>query len=70
MSRTFVKEGKNQDWSAVAKYQVLWTGQFNTPEIMHQTNDLLDAVRWLSNRKDEGLELRDAEGILIAKSIA
>lgn len=70
MSRAFVKEVGDKSWSGSAEYQVVWSEQPNTPEVMHETNDLLDAVRWLANREDKGLELRDAAGVLIAKSIA
>lgn len=70
MSRAFVKELGVKDWSVSAEYQVLWNEQPHTPEVMHETDDLLDAVRWLASREDKGLELRDAAGVLIAKSIA
>ena len=70
MSRAFVKEDAGSRWEAPAApraYRVLWTGD-DRPEALHETDDLLDALRWLAQRDRPGFELRDRAGTLLATS--
>ena len=72
MSRAFVKEDEGSPWMApkpVRAYRVLWTGDAQ-PEVLRETDDLLDALRWLSERARPGFELRDQAGSLRATSAA
>ncbi|GHF46220.1 hypothetical protein HNQ07_002369 [Deinococcus metalli] len=69
MSRAFVKEDDGNRWEApptARAYRVLWRGE--RPEVMRETDDLLDALRWLSARQRPGFELRDRAGVLLATS--
>ncbi|PNY81915.1 hypothetical protein [Deinococcus koreensis] len=75
MSRAFVKEEEGVRWSApepVRAYRVLWTGDVSpgSPEVLRETDDLLDALRWIAEREKPGFELRDREGALLATSDA
>ncbi|GGM19032.1 hypothetical protein GCM10010841_28950 [Deinococcus aerophilus] len=50
-------------------YRVVWTGDAR-PEVMRETDDLLDALRWLAGRSRPGFELRSADGELLATNAA
>ena len=68
MSRAFVKEDGGERWSPPGTphaYRLVWPG-VNGPETVHQTDDLLGALRWLAARDRPGFELRDREGVLLA----
>lgn len=70
MSRAFVKEEEGSRWempAAPGEYRLLWTGDV-PPEVLRETDDLLDALRWLSARERPGFELRDRAGALLARS--
>ncbi len=72
MSRAFVKEEAGAPWTPPAAphaYRVVWTGNAQ-PEVMRETNDLLDALRWLAGRSRPGFELRGAGGELLATNAA
>lgn len=69
MSRAFVKESDGEPWTAPETplaYRVIWTGTPDHPEVLRETDDLLDALHWLSARPQPGFELRDAQGTLLA----
>ncbi|GGL89419.1 hypothetical protein GCM10010840_29410 [Deinococcus aerolatus] len=78
MSRAFVKEEAGAPWtppSTPRAYRIVWTGDAvpggpQQPEVMRETDDLLDALRWLSDRPRPGFELRDADGELLATNAA
>ncbi|MDV6373575.1 hypothetical protein [Deinococcus arenicola] len=77
MSRAFVKEEAGAPWTpptAPRAYQVVWTGGVGggvaAPEVMRETDDLLDALRWLVARPRPGFELRGVEGELLATNAA
>ncbi|WP_309573071.1 hypothetical protein [Deinococcus sp.] len=70
MSRAFVKEEGGSRWEAPEaprEYRLLWTADV-TPEVLRETDDLLDALRWLAARERAGFELRDRMGTLLATS--
>ncbi len=78
MSRAFVKEEAGVPWtppSTPRAYRIVWTGGAvpggsEQPEVMRETDDLLDALRWLSARRRPGFELRGADGELLATNAA
>lgn len=78
MSRAFVKEEAGAPWTpptAPRAYRVVWTGDAASsatasPEVMRETDDLLDALRWLAARPRPGFELRGADGELLATNAA
>lgn len=65
MSRAFVKEDGPTRWEPVqaGAYRVRATGD---PEVIYQGDDLLALLHWLETRRQAGLELRDAAGLLLA----
>ncbi|GAA5513235.1 hypothetical protein Dcar01_01961 [Deinococcus carri] len=68
MSRAFVKEDGGERWTPPAlprSYRLVWSGP-GGPETVHQTDDLLEALRWLAARDRPGFELRDQDGALLA----
>lgn len=68
MSRAFVKEESAERWSPPAEpraYRLIWPGP-DGPETVHETDDLLGALRWLQTRERSGFELRDRDGALLA----
>ncbi|WP_264775509.1 hypothetical protein [Deinococcus aetherius] len=68
MSRAFVKEDGGERWMPPATphaYRVLWQGT-RGPEVVHESDDLLAALRWLSGRPQGDFELRDHAGALLA----
>ena len=70
MSRAFVKEDEGSRWelpAAPGEYRLLWTGDV-PPTVLRETDDLLDAMRWLAARDRPGFELRDRRGSLLAMS--
>ena len=70
MSRAFVKEDEGSRWerpAAPREYRLLWIGD-SQPEVLRETDDLLDALRWLAARERPGFELRDRAGALLALS--
>jgi hypothetical protein len=72
MSRAFVKEDGGEAWTpppSSPRYRLLWQGP-DGPEPVHDTDDLLDALRWLSARDRPGFELRDQDGALLARGAA
>lgn len=78
MSRAFVKEEAGAPWTpppAPRAYRVVWAGDAGfqnaaRPEVMRETDDLLDALRWLAERPRPGFELRGAGGELLATNAA
>ncbi|CAM3807251.1 hypothetical protein [Deinococcus frigens] len=76
MSRAFVKEEAGAPWtppSAPRAYRVVWAGDATgpaQPEVMRETDDLLDALRWLVTRPRPGFELHGAGGELLATNAA
>ncbi|MEF2276746.1 hypothetical protein V3W47_00430 [Deinococcus sp. YIM 134068] len=72
MSRAFVKEDGGERWTPPVTphaYQLIWRGA-GGPEVVHETDDLLDALRWLSSRFQGEFEVRDQTGTLLATSAA
>ena len=72
MSRAFVKEEAGAPWTppqAPRAYRVVWSGEAQ-PETMYETDELLDALRWLSARPRPGFELRGMDGELLATNAA
>ncbi|GGK26831.1 hypothetical protein GCM10008955_20780 [Deinococcus malanensis] len=68
MSRAFVKEDAGERWTppaAPSTYRLIWTAG-PQPEVLRETNDLLDALHWLAGRDRPGFELRDRSGVLLA----
>ncbi|MFC4638631.1 hypothetical protein [Deinococcus hohokamensis] len=68
MSRAFVKEDAGERWTPptpARAYQVIWTAG-PQPEVLRETDDLLDALQWLASRDRSGFELRDRQGLLLA----
>lgn len=68
MSRAFVKEEGGERWTpppAPRAYRLLWQGR-GGPEVVGETDDLLDALRWLAARGPGDFEVRDREGGLLA----
>lgn len=78
MSSAFMKEEAGVPWtppSATRAYRVVWTGDIDPasaaqPEVMRETDDLLDALRWLADRPRPGFELRGTDGELLATNAA
>ncbi|CAM3585498.1 hypothetical protein DESA109040_17150 [Deinococcus saxicola] len=76
MSSAFMKEEAGVPWtppSATRAYRVVWTGDVASttqPEVMRETDDLLDALRWLADRPRPGFELRGVDGELLATNAA
>ncbi|MVN87891.1 hypothetical protein GO986_14105 [Deinococcus sp. HMF7620] len=70
MSRAFVKEDEGERWQApppLRAYRILWPGDLGRPpEVVKETDDLLDAMRWLRGRDRSNFELRDEQGVLLA----
>lgn len=69
MSRAFVKEDEGERWSpptAPRTYRILWTGYGTEPEVMKETDDLLEALTWMGSRDRREFEIRDAAGVLLA----
>lgn len=69
MSRAFIKEDGGERWTPpdrAAAYRLVWPGP-GGPETVHETDDLLAALRWLARRDRPGLELRDRSGTLLAR---
>lgn len=69
MSRAFVKEDEGERWTAPAApraYRVVWTGYTGQPEVMKETDDLLEALRWMGSRDRREFEIRDLRGVLLA----
>ncbi|ADY25383.1 hypothetical protein Deipr_0210 [Deinococcus proteolyticus MRP] len=68
MSRAFVKEDAGSAWEPPAeqcRYQVVWPeGQGR--EVVYQSDDLLQVLRWMSDERRPRLELRDRSGVLLA----
>ncbi|UQN05244.1 hypothetical protein [Deinococcus sp. QL22] len=65
MSRAFVKEDSGERWTpptAPAQYRIVLPTDHG-PEVLRETDDLLTALQ----RLQAGLELRDRQGILIAR---
>lgn len=72
MSRAFVKEDAGERWTPPAPqrtYRLVWTGG-ERPEVLRETDDLLDALQWLAARERHGFELRDRAGALLATNAA
>lgn len=78
MSRAFVKEEAGAPWTPpppTRAYRIVWTGDPDSenaarPEVMRETDDFLDALRWLAGRPRPGFELRGADGELLATNAA
>lgn len=69
MSRAFVKEDEGERWTPPAApraYRVVWTGYTGQPEVMKETDDLLEALRWIGSRDRREFEIRDGRGVLLA----
>ncbi|WP_291429422.1 hypothetical protein [Deinococcus sp.] len=69
MSRAFVKEGEGDRWSPPTTpraYRVVWTGYATEPEVIKETDDLLEALNWMGSRDRREFEIRDAAGVLLA----
>lgn len=68
MSRAFVREENSEPWvppPPSRAYHLTWVGPGGT-ETVHETDDLLAALRWLAARDRPGFELRDRAGALLA----
>lgn len=68
MSRAFVKEDGGERWTPPAEaheYRVLLPSP-GAPEVVRETDDLLDALSWMRARPHAGFELRDRAGRLLA----
>lgn len=68
MSRAFVKEDEGRAWEPPTKqcrYQVVWS-QGGGREVVFQSDDLLQVLRWMSDGRRTQLELRDRSGVLLA----
>lgn len=66
MSRAFVKEEEGSAWeppAAECRYQVVWP---KSGEVVFQSDDLLGALRWMSDARRPSLELREQSGTLLA----
>lgn len=66
MSRAFVKEDVGERWTPPApahEYKIVLDD-----ETLHETDDLLSALNWVSQRQRGGFEVRSKEGRLLAKS--
>lgn len=64
MSRAFVREDAGERWTAPAapqEYRILYG-----LDVVHETDDLLEAIRWLENRPVSGFAVRAKDGGLIA----
>lgn len=74
MSRAFVKEDEGARWTppeTPRAYRLLWRDQAGgNAEVLRETDDLLEALHWLSARERPGFELRDAGGTLLAVRLA
>lgn len=68
MSRAFVKEEAGSAWeppAAECRYQVVWP-EGTEREVLFQSDDLLRALRWMSDARRPSLELRERGGVLLA----
>lgn len=68
MSRAFVKEDGGERWTPPTTshaYRLIWRGP-GGPETVRETDDLIDALRWLESRDRPGFELRGGDGALLA----
>lgn len=68
MSRAFVKEDGGERWTPPPTphaFQLIWRGA-GGPEVVRGTDDLLEALRWLSTRSQGNFEVRDGAGRLLA----
>ncbi len=68
MSRAFVKEDGGERWTpptVAREYRLVWRGP-GGPETVRETDDFLEALRWLEARSRPGFELRDHSGALLA----
>lgn len=64
MSRAFVKEEAGERWTPPrppTEYRIL-LGQ----EVLRETDDLLDALKWMAQCPTHGFELRTRDGHLLA----
>ncbi|PTA67960.1 hypothetical protein [Deinococcus arcticus] len=71
MSRAFVREDEGERWqppSPRRAYRIVWRGEAaQAPEVVRETDDLIEALRWLQARDQRHLfELRDGQGVLLA----
>lgn len=72
MSRAFVKEEEGARWTPPPPppppraYRLVWADAQGSRETVRETDDLLDALRWLASRERPGFELRGAAGELLA----
>ncbi|ASN79893.1 MULTISPECIES: hypothetical protein [Deinococcus] len=72
MSHAFVKEEAGQPWTPPTgerAYRVVWVGD-TRPEVLRETDDLLDALHWMAGRPRTGFEVRDRHGVLLATTAA
>lgn len=68
MSRAFVKEEAGGAWEPPAqtgRYQAVWW-EGRQGEVVFQSDDLLQVLRWMSDERRPELELRDSSGVLLA----
>lgn len=67
MSRAFVKEDGPTRWELpiMFAYQVRQVGE---PEVVRQSDDLLELLHWLEAQQHGGYELRERGGLLLAAS--
>jgi len=65
MSTAFIKEQDGGRWEApvVFAYRVRATGE---PDVLVQSDDLLELLHWLERQEHGGFELRDSTGLLLA----
>lgn len=68
MSRAFVKEDSDSRWTPpaeAAEYRVVLPTP-SGPEVVHEADDLLSALRWMISRPSTGFEIRNRDGRLLA----
>ncbi|MFC4456059.1 hypothetical protein [Deinococcus sonorensis] len=68
MSRAFVKEDGGGRWEAPAaarRYRASLKGERSA---VHESDDLLDVLRWLAERERGEYELHDWTGALLARA--
>ncbi len=67
MSRAFVKEDGPTRWEPDVRYAYLVRAA-GDPEVVMQSDDLLELLQWLETREPGRYELRDESGLLLAYS--
>ncbi len=69
MSRAFTKEDSGVRWEAPAEaraYRLLWDGSGGN-DVLRESDDLLELLRWAQGRAQGQFVVQSAEGAVLAR---